>query len=179
MMTPASALLALLHQSSVKYLDLAIRGDTISAQMTVAPSDLTEPLGLPPDAQPTPAAAGTPAAGRYTRDWVVITGCTAGDASAGPDLEGRFVAVRWELHCRGNPDELDLDLSRFFSVDSRHEAIVRVVGQGPIVVRSTSPRWVIPVGDDPPPCRWWLAIPGIAGVAMVGVVRSRRRRPRM
>ncbi len=172
----SALLLALLHQSSVKYLDLVVDGDTISATLTVAPSDLTEPLGLPADAKPTAAAASTPAAARYTRDWVAIADCTPADESAAPDLDGRFVAVRWQLRCHGNPDELDVDLGRFFAVDPRHEAIVRVAGEAPFVARATSPRWVIPVGDDAPGRgSWWLVAAGVVAVAGVGFVLSRRR----
>ncbi|CAN5900923.1 hypothetical protein BH11MYX3_BH11MYX3_32090 [soil metagenome] len=177
-MASGALILALLHQSSVKYLDLALGAEdtTIAAKLTVAPSDLSEPLGLPADAQPTALAASTAAAARYVRDWVAIAGCTPGDALAAPDLDGRFVVVRWDLGCHGISDELDLDLARFFAIDPRHEAIVRVGREAPIVVRSTSPRWMIPINDDAPGHRWWLLVPGVAAVAGVGFLLNRRRR---
>jgi hypothetical protein len=164
--------LAFTHQSSVKYLDLVIDGDTIAARMTVAPSDLTEPLGLAPDAQPTAIAAATPAASRYTRDWVTVAGCTPSAERAAPDLDGRFVAVTWTLACRSLGDELDLDLSAFFAVDARHEAIVRIDGGDPIVIRASSPQWSIPRGDDSASWAWWLLIPAVMLAVGIVVVRK-------
>lgn len=168
-------LLALAHQSSVKYLDLVIDGDAIAARMTVAPADLTEPLGLAPDAQPTALAAATPAAARYIRAWLTVAGCTAREERAAPDLDGRFVAVTWTLACPSLGDDLDLDLSAFFAVDARHEAIVRVDGGEPIVIRAVAPQWSIPIGSAPRR-RWWLAIPLVAvGLGAIGVAYRRRK----
>ena len=162
------SVLAFTHQSSVKYLDLVVDGDSIAVRMTVAPADLTEPLGLAPDAQPTAIAAATPAASRYTRDWVAAGGCTPSGERAAPDLDGRFVAVTWTLACPSLGDELDLDLSAFFTVDPRHEAIVRVDGGDPIVIRKTTPRWSIPIGNGTRSWAWWLLIPAVAlGLGLV------------
>lgn len=168
--------LAALHQSSVKYLDLAIEGDTITARMTVAPGDLTDALGLAPDATPSAIAAATPAAARYTRAWVTITGCTPGDAHAAPDLDGRFVAVSWTVRCAAAPTELDLDLGAFFAVDPRHEAIVRVGAEPPIVLRSSAPRWVIPVADGGIWRGWWLIAAGTVLVVVGIALRLRHLR---
>ncbi len=160
------ASLVVLHQSSIKYLDLVVDGDAIAAKLTVAPSDLTEPLGLAPEARPTAIAAATPAAARYTRDWVIVGGCTPGAERATPDLDGRFVAVTWTLACGEIGDDLDLDLSPFFAVDPRHEAIVRLDGEAPVVIRATQPRWSLPIAHPTISWLWWLLIP----VGMVGCV---------
>lgn len=162
-------MLAALHQSSIKYLDLVVDKDAIAVRMTVAPSDLTAPLELAPDAQPTAIAAATPAAARYTRDWVAAAGCTPSAEHAAPDLDGRFVAVTWTLSCPHLTDELDLDLSAFFAVDPRHEAIVSVDGGAPIVIRQAAPRWAIPIGTETLPWAWWLLLPGGAFCAIFGV----------
>ncbi len=168
-------LLALAQQSSVKYLDHVVEGDAIAARMTVAPADLADPLGLAPDAQPSAIAAATPAAARYIRGWLAVAGCTAGEARAAPDLDGRFVAVTWTLGCPSLGDELDLDMSAFFAVDPRHEAIVRVDGGEPIVIRAAAPTWSIPIGRAPRP-RGWLAIPLVlAGLGAIGVAYRRRK----
>jgi hypothetical protein len=119
-------------------------------------------------------AAATPAAARYTRDWVAVGACTPSAAHAAPDLDARFVAVTWTLTCPSLGAELDLDLSAFFTADSRHEAIVRVDGRDPIVVRSSTPRWSIPVGDQKFPWGWWVVIPG-AVLGLGGVMLLRRR----
>lgn len=148
----SAVFLAALHQSSVKYLDLVVDHQVIHARMTVAPGDLTEALGLPADATPTALAAATPAAARYTRGWVAISGCVPADERAAPDLDGTLVAVTWTLRCGAAPRELDLDLGAFFAIDPRHEAIVRVGTDPPIVLRASAPRWVIPVGPDG---IWW------------------------
>ena len=160
---------AFTHQSAVKYLDLVVTGDTIAARMTVAPSDLTEPLGLAPDAQPTAIAAATPAASRYTREWVTVLGCTPSDEHAAPDLDNRFVAVTWTLACPSIGDELDLDLSRFFAVDPRHEAIVRLDSGEPFVMRAAAPRWSLPVPGQKITWTWWLLIPAgaVCGLLLV------------
>lgn len=166
-------MIALLHQSSIKYLDLVIDGDTIAARMTVAPADLTEPLGLAPDAQPTAIAAATPAASRYTRSWVTVGGCTPSAEHAAPDLDGRFVAVAWTLTCPNLGDELAVDLRAFFAVDPAHEAIVRVDGGDPIVIRAKAPEWSIPIGHGSRSWAWWLLVP--AGVLGIGVIALLRR----
>lgn len=169
------SLVAFTHQSAIKYVDLVVDGDTIAAKITVAPADLAEPLGLAPDAQPTAIAAATPAASRYTRAWLTVAGCTPGDARAAPDLDGRFVAVTWTLTCAAIGDEIDLDLSTFFAVDPRHEAIVRLDGGDPIVIRASAPRWTLPLEPQKISWAWWLLIPA-ALVGVGGVVLARRRR---
>jgi hypothetical protein len=164
--------LAFEHQSAVKYLDLVVDGDTIAARMTVAPSDLAEPLGLAPDARPSAIAAATPAAARYTRSWVTVGGCAPSAEHAAPDLDGRFVAVTWTLACASLGGELDLDLSAFFAVDPRHEAIVRVDGNEPIVIRAATPQWSIPIGGQKSSWAFWLLVPaGVLGIGLVALLR--------
>ena len=60
------------HQSSVKYVDVAIEARRAAIQVTVAPGDVTEPLGLPADAQPAVAAALTPGVGIYVQRWLAL-----------------------------------------------------------------------------------------------------------
>lgn len=141
------------HQSSVKYVDLTVDGRTVSTAFTIAPSDVTEPLGLPEDAKPGLAEVTAPATidavAAYVRAWLAITPtgstpCTPDAATAGPDADGKFVVVRWTSTCAADPDALVLDFTRFFAIDLRHEAIVTVHAPGeevePIVVRATEPQ---------------------------------------
>jgi hypothetical protein len=174
----ASALvLAALHQSAIKYVDLVVDGATVGVKVTVAPADVTEPLGLPAAAQPTAIAAATPAVASYVRGWIAIAGCPPSGERATPDLDNRFVAVTWEARCASRPDELDLDLAPFFAVDPRHEAIVRISGGEPIVIRAAHPRWEIPLGGSPRSVLWYvLPACGLGlGLAVLWLRRLRRR----
>lgn len=150
------ALPARAHQSSVKYVDVTVDGGRASVAFTVAPSDVTEPLGLPEDAQPTLAEVLAPervaAVAGYVARWVVVAPpggppCPTGEAHAGPDPDGRFVVVRWDATCAQQIAALALDFSAFFAVDARHEAIVTVHAPGehvePVIVRAAEPRIVV------------------------------------
>jgi hypothetical protein len=157
------ALPARAHQSSVKYVDVTVDGARASVAFTVSPSDVTEPLGLAEDAQPTLADALAPAriadVAGYVARWLVLSvpagaPCVAASPEAGPDPDGRFVVVRWDATCSppgGSVDSLALDLSPFFAVDARHEAIVTVHAPGqhvePVIVRAAEPRVVVEVGS--------------------------------
>lgn len=143
------------HQSSIKYTDVTLDGARATVAVTIAPGDVTEPLGLPNDATPTVAAATVPAAAAYVASWVTLslpTGepCPAGPASAAPDPDGKFVVVTWEATCPAAIDSLALDFTRFFAVDARHEAILSVHAPGervtPSVVRASQPRVVMEPG---------------------------------
>ena len=115
---------------------------------------------------------------RTARDWIAIEGCTAGEATAAPDLDGRFVAVTWTLQCSAAPDELDVDLTGFFAADRRHEAIVHVShSDAPIVIRADAPRWTIPVGKPGIWRGWWAVIPAsVVGVALGALLMRQMRR---
>lgn len=173
----SALLLAALHQSAIKYVDLVVDGTAIGVKVTVAPADVTEPLGLPPAAQPTAIAAATPAVARYVRGWIAIVGCSPGGERATPDLDNRFVAVTWEARCTPLPDELELDLSPFFAVDPLHEAIVRVSGGEPIVIRAANPRWAIPLGRPPRSLLWYVVPASILALGLAGLGLRRLRRP--
>src|SRR4051794_41635679 len=60
------------HQTSVKYVDVTVEGRRASVALTVAPGDVTEPLGLPPDARPAVAEAAGPAVAAYGAGWLAI-----------------------------------------------------------------------------------------------------------
>jgi len=133
------------HQSSIKYVELAIDGDRADVAFKVAPGDVVEPMGLAADARPTAeraaAAATVPA---YVQRWLAIrTGelaCTAGPARARADEDG-FVIVAWSVTCPRAIDRVTLDLGGFFALDRRMEAIVRLARAGsdevtPVVVRA-------------------------------------------
>lgn len=140
------------HQSSIKYTDVTVEGARAEIALTIAPGDVTEPLGLPNDATPTVAQALVPAAAAYVAGWVTLSlptgeACLPSAASAAPDPDGRFVVVTWSSTCPATIDELALDFTRFFALDARHEAIVSVHHRGrrvtPSVVRSGQPQVVL------------------------------------
>src|SRR4051794_38535938 len=60
------------HQTSVKYVDVTVDGARATVKLTVAPTDVTEPLGLPPDSRPTVAQACVPAVAAYVARWLAI-----------------------------------------------------------------------------------------------------------
>jgi hypothetical protein len=122
------------HQSSVKYVDIAIDGRTATVELTVAPSDVTEPLGLSADARPSAADAARPAVAGYVQRWLAIAGagapCSATAPRARASADARFVVVQWQVSCGEELTELALDFRAFFAVDPRHEAIATVHAQG-------------------------------------------------
>ncbi len=155
------------HQSSVKYVDVVVEGPRADVTITIAPSDVTEPLGLPETARPdlgvalAPATVGRVAA--YVRGWVTIARsggppCVASNEKASPAADGKFVDVRWELLCDGPADVLELDFTRFFAVDLRHEAFVSLHARGatgkPSVVRSTHPKVTLDRRASPSFWQW-------------------------
>ncbi len=139
------------HQTSVKYVDLAVDGARAEVQLTVAPGDVTAPLHLPGDARPSPAEAATPAVAAYVSRWLRIDTCAARAATARADLDGRFVVVSWQVACPRVASRLTLDFAEFFAVDSGHEAIVTVHAPGeggePRVVRADQPILQVAIGD--------------------------------
>jgi hypothetical protein len=152
------------HQTSVKYVDVTIEGERATIEMIVAPGDVTEPLGLPADAQPTVAEAVTPEVAVHVARWIAIadasgTPCTSSAARARADAERRFVVVSWEVSC-GDLSRVALDFGPFFAVDVRHEAIVTVRERGATadaaVVRASDPVLRIGAGE-PTGLAGWIA----------------------
>lgn len=142
------------HQTSVKYVDVAIDGARAAVTITVAPGDVTEPLGLPADARPPVADARTPAVAHYVQRWLAIATrapCPAQPPRASPDADARFVVVAWEVTCADELVHVTLDFRAFFAVDPRHEAIVTVHPAGEpgdaIVVRAGEPVLQVSPGE--------------------------------
>jgi hypothetical protein len=131
------------HQTSVKYVDLAVDGTRADVTLRVAPGDVTEAMHLPADARPSAAdAAANPEVAAYVANWLELRSfgepCAAGAPSAHADAAGRFVAVTWTASCARVPDEADF--TRFFALDAKHVASVRV-GDGPAqLVAAGEPR---------------------------------------
>jgi hypothetical protein len=151
-----SATPAVAHQSSVKYVDVTVDGNHADVAFTVSPSDVTEPLGLPPDARPTIDAALAPAAAAYVQHWLALAlpesgPCAAAAATARPDGERKFVIVSWRVLCPFDIDRIALDFTAFFALDRRHEAVVAIHAPGqdvvPEVVRADAPRLVARAGE--------------------------------
>lgn len=145
------------HQTSVKYVDVTVDGNRATIRLTVAPGDVTEPLGLAPDARPTVAEATTPGVAAYVARWLALgpddrSPCPAAAPRAHPDADARFVVVEWEVTCAGDLARLGLDFRAFFAVDQRHEAIVTVhepnaTGDA-AVVRATDPILRVHAGEQ-------------------------------
>jgi hypothetical protein len=117
------------HQSSVKYVDVAIDGDALAIELRLAPGDVTEPMHLPPDAKPTVSdAARSSAVAPYIARWVDVRTatetCTTSSATTRPDEDGKLLVVAWQVECTTPPRRLDF--TPFFVIDRRHEAIVHV-----------------------------------------------------
>lgn len=156
---------ALAHQTSVKYVDVAVDGPRATLQITVAPGDVTEPLGLAPDAQPAVAQASTPAVAAYVARWIALgpdpgAPCPAGRPTASAGADARFVVVTWQVACSADLARIALDFRGFFAIDRRHEAIVTVHAPGAagdaIVVRAADPVLRVRAGE-PPGLAGWIA----------------------
>ncbi|HEY0195432.1 MAG TPA: HupE/UreJ family protein [Kofleriaceae bacterium] len=154
------------HQTSVKYVDVELDGAQLRVQLSVAPGDVTEPLGLRADARPGVAAAATPAVAAYVARWLAIgppgaPPCPATAAAAAPGPEGRFVVVEWRARCDRAPAAVALDFTAFFAVDPGHEAIVTVHAPGdtgePRVIRADQPIARIAFGDTAGLAGWIAA----------------------
>ena len=145
------------HQTSVKYVDLVIAKGDVDVRVRVAPSDVSEPLGLPADARPSAQAAATPGVASYVAHWFTLAGCTAGPPAA--SAEGDFVAVTWRDACPAT-DVLHLDFRPFFAVDTRHVAIVRLAAPGvksvDTIVRAARPVLALRPGHAPPSLLQWI-----------------------
>jgi hypothetical protein len=151
------------HQTSVKYVELAVNGDRVAVSIRLAPSDVTEPMGLPPDRIPrVTEAAFHSAVPKYVQGWLTIEGCTV-SRPVGQPADVRFVVVTWMATCdpgvRGAAiRRLPLDFSRFFALDARHEVIIHATGltSRPLqtIVRAKQPRIVLGEGETASVVAW-------------------------
>lgn len=154
---------ALAHQSSIKYVDITAHGARATIRFTVAPADLTAPLGLPDDATPSVATAAVPASAAYVARWLQLSlpagsPCVPAPATISPDPDGKLVVATWDAACPEPIERLRIDLSAFFAVDERHIALVTLHAPGeradPFVVRGTGPVITIHSGQSPPLSSW-------------------------
>jgi hypothetical protein len=155
----ATAREASAHQTSVKYIDLALDGDRVGITLRFAPGDVTEPLHLPPDAQPAMAdVLGNPAVAPYVQRWLVLASCPAVTAPVLAKADDKFVAATWTATCAEASRSVTLDFSAFFALDKRHEAIVRLAAPGakPIqtIVRAGDSPVVLRAGHSPSLLAW-------------------------
>jgi hypothetical protein len=148
------------HQSSIKYTDVTVDGAGAKVRMTIAPSDVTQPLGMDEAATPTLDQAMAPATldrvTAFVASWIALrtpdgATCAITSPSAAPDADGKFIDVTWDVTCAGTVDKIVLDFTRFFALDQRHEAIVSVHAPGekvePIVVRISDPVLTVTPGE--------------------------------
>lgn len=148
------------HQSSIKYADVTVDGSRAIVRMTIAPSDVTQPLGLEEAARPTVVEALAPATldrvTAFVASWVALrtadgAACTIAGLRAAADADGKFIDVTWDATCGSHVDKVVLDFTRFFALDQRHEAIVSVHAPGeqvePTVVRISDPVLTVTPGQ--------------------------------
>lgn len=133
------------HQTSVKYIDLALDGNRVDVTLRFAPGDVTEPLHLPADAQPPMAdVIGSAAVAPFVQHWLAITNCPAVTAPVLAKADDKFVAATWTATCASATRSVTLDFAGFFALDRRHEAIVRLVAP------ETEPiQTIVRAGDSP------------------------------
>ncbi|HEY5920909.1 MAG TPA: HupE/UreJ family protein [Kofleriaceae bacterium] len=145
------------HQTSVKYVDLAIRDNTVAVELRCAASDVTEPMGLPNDATPSvrDALAAT-AVAPYVQKWLALGGCTV-DAPRVAAADDKFLAITWTATCP-RTDELALDLTALFALDARQEVIVQLAAQGKAtvqtIVRADQIKTTLRPGETPSALAW-------------------------
>jgi HupE / UreJ protein len=150
------------HQSSIKYVDVAVDGALGRVSVTVHPADLNEAMHLPADAQPTAAqAVADPGVAPYVEKWLAFATerpCLAASARTRLDPEQRFVVVAWEISCSDDIAALRVDFAGFFAVDQAHEAILTVHAAGdvgdPTVVRAGAPVIVMRAGESQSLLAW-------------------------
>ncbi len=148
---------AFAHQTSVKYVDLAIHDRSVAVELRCAATDVTEPMGLPADARPTVAAALAHAAvAPYVQRWLVLAGCTA-DTPKAAAADAKFLAITWTATCP-HGDALALDLTALFTLDPRQEVIVQLAAPGtqPIqtIVRADQATLTLRAGQSPSLLAW-------------------------
>jgi hypothetical protein len=150
------------HQTSVKYVDLAVDGAAVAVTFRVTPGDVTAPMGLPVDATPTAAAAASDArVAPFVARWLTLRGtsgsagpCVATSPQTRVDDDGRFVVIAWRATCPAVIDQLVLDFGAFFAFDARHAAIVRLSSSGaePLdtIVHPEDSPLTLRLGEPPP-----------------------------
>jgi hypothetical protein len=157
------------HQSSVKYVDITADGSRARVRLTVAPADVTAPLGVSDTAAPSVATAAVPATAAYVARWLALSlpvdggehaqgGCEPSPPQAVPDPDGKLIIVIWDATCPASIERLRIDLSAFFAADARHVALVTLHPPGkrvdPHVIRADEPVVELHSGQAPPLTTW-------------------------
>ncbi|HUS30486.1 MAG TPA: HupE/UreJ family protein [Kofleriaceae bacterium] len=152
------------HQTSVKYIDLVLypmpSGVTGYVHVTVklAPGDVTEPMGLAADAKPSVAdAVRRPEVASYVQHWFEIRDCEPPGVPEAKAIDDGYLEVRWRVGCE-KVVPLQLDFARFFALDQRHEAIVRLASPGrktiQTIVRASEQTVALRAGESPSLLAW-------------------------
>ena len=136
-MTLAWPVTARAHQTSMKVLQVEVRGQELALQLTASVADAAAALGDVADGAPAAQVAERVQradAAAQIAAWVTVraadAACAAGPAQGRVTDDGRNVAVRWAARCAGATTELTLDLDAFFALDQSHTMLVRVTGGG-------------------------------------------------
>lgn len=147
------------HQTSVKYIDLTVTDDHhVEVAVRFAPGDVNEALGLAPDVTPDRATVLTDKRVQaFVLGWFSVDGCLPQRAAM--QGEGTTLVATWfELVCTGTTRELALDFTRFFALDTRHEALVRLTAPGAAaiqtIVRAHQPKLTLHAGHSPSLLAW-------------------------
>jgi hypothetical protein len=147
---------AFAHQTSTKYVDIAIDGARAEITVRAAPGDLTEAMHLPADATPSAAeAAAAPGVAAYVAAWLALRSYGEPCAASAPtaSVDDKLVQVSWSATCARAPDEADF--ARFFALDRKHVALVRVTGDGELstYVAAADPTLAL---REPPTLLAWI-----------------------
>lgn len=137
----ATTSVALAHQTSVKYVEIDRQ---LNVAVRCAPGDVTEALGLPADVTPPIDEVLKPQVAMHVQQWFVLENCTVSVPAI--DNDDKFVRVRWQATCP-DPTELRFDLTRFFELDRKHEAIIRF-GTESTIVRAGQAKVVVGKGQS-------------------------------
>jgi hypothetical protein len=148
---------AFAHQTSVKYVDLAIHDNVVAVELRCAATDVTEPMGLPTDATPTVGDALKHASvAPYVQRWLVLAGCTT-SAPAASAVDAKFLAITWTATCP-RVEELTLDLSALFALDAKQEVIVQLAAPGrstiQTIIRADHANTTLRAGESPSLVAW-------------------------
>ena len=153
------------HQTSVKYVTATVSGATVDVELRASPADVAELMHLAPDAKPAidDVVRSSAVVGPAIARWIDVVGdgnpCARTTAAVAAAHDPRFISVSWRATCDVPIAMLTLDFTGFFAVDTRHQAIVRVLTPHgdpyEVAVRAEDPPLNLSVGAAPPSS--WLA----------------------
>lgn len=119
------------HQTAIKYFELEANGTELTVSVLAQPVDVSDALGGNRDATLADAIAAPVVVGAYVLSWAKISVEAGACVPASPtvsasDEDRRFLRIAWGVACPAPVRTFTLDLSGFFALDSKHQAVIRV-----------------------------------------------------